>query len=153
MKETLQKSTVMIAAVSLLFIAGWVTMAARQRRGAEQIAVLASGRFHQVAHRGSGLATIVQYPNGQRLLNLTGFRTGEGSHLEVCLVAAADAFDNETVEFAGFIPLGNLKTIEGDQSYAVPHSIDLRRYRAVAIWNRKYRVNFMTAPLSPPAKD
>ncbi len=112
--------------------------------------LLASGKFHQVAHRGRGRATIYQLPGGKRILSLTDFRTSVGQELQVCLVAAADAFENETVERAGFISLGELQSAEGDQSYDLPVEVDLSIYKAVSIWSARYRVNFTTAPLTAP---
>jgi hypothetical protein len=77
-------------------------------------------------------------------------RTGERDDLQVCLVAAADCPENETVERAGFVMLGSFQSAEADQTFNIPDGLDLDRYRAVTIWNPKYRVNFTSAPLSPP---
>ncbi len=134
-------------AVLLVSAASWLAMRNRPGRPA---AILATGKFHPVAHKGSGTATIFQMPGGSRVLRLVNFQTGEGNNLQVCLVAAADCPDNETVERAGFVPLGSLQHSEGAQSFEIPSELDLDRYRAVTIWNPKYRVNFTTAPLSPP---
>lgn len=141
----------MTLAVLLLSAASWLVMKYRPGR---PVKILAVGEFHPVAHKGGGRAVILQL-TGQRAgeprrLQLIGFETGEGSDLQVCLVAAADCLENESVERAGFIALGPLRGNEGDQSFDVPIGIDLNRYRAVTIWSRKYRVNFTTAPLSPP---
>ncbi len=149
MKTRWLKTSLIALAALTLCAASWLTLGYRQRRGSDQIVVLARGQFHQVAHRGAGEATIRQYPDGQRWLQLSNFATGAGSDLQVCLVAAADARENETVEKSGFVVLGPLKT-QGDQSYLVPRQLDLHRYRAVTIWQQKHRVNFTTAPLRGP---
>lgn len=110
-------------------------------------AVLASGRFHGVAHETRGTATIHRLAGGARVLRFTDFRTSNGPDVQVYLVAADDAKDNETVTKAGFIRLGALKGNEGDQNYAIPADLDLAKYRAVTIWCRRFGVNFATAPL------
>lgn len=138
-------------AIIIIAVAGWVAMRWLPLSQAVTPQALCSGRFHQVAHKGSGIATIYRYPDGKCLLSLSKFQTAAGSELQVCLIAAADAFENETVEAAGFVPLGALQSAEGDQSYPLPVDLDLTKYRAVTIWSRKYHVNFTTAPLCPPS--
>lgn len=121
MNRRVIKTLAMTLAVLLLSAASWLVM---KYRPGKPVKILAVGEFHPVAHK--------------------------GSDLQVCLVAAADCLENESVERAGFIALGPLRGAEGDQSFDVPIGIDLNRYRAVTIWSRKYRVNFTTAPLKIP---
>ena len=112
--------------------------------------VLASGSFHQVAHKGSGTATICELPDGRRVLRLLDFSTSDHPDLVVLLISAPDAPENETVKRAESVSLGPLRAAEGNQEYAVPDGVDLDRFHAVTIWNRKYHVNFTTAPLTRP---
>ncbi len=111
---------------------------------------LLSGEFHQAAHKGRGVAKVCRFASGNLALCLTGFRTYPGRDLEVRLIAAPDALENETVENSEFISLSDLQTAEGDSTYPLPSDLDLNKYRAVTIWSRKYRVNFTTAPLKQP---
>ena len=67
--------------------------------------------------------------------------------MHVYLVASDDAKDNDTVTRAGFIDVGSLKGNIGDQNYDLPANADLTKYRAVAIWCKRFSVNFGTAPL------
>jgi len=108
---------------------------------------LSQGNFHGVAHDTKGEAAIYQLPDGKRVLRFTQFETSNGPDVQVYLVAAADASDNETVTKAGFIHLGALKGTNGDQNYDVPANADLNTYQAVTIWCRRFGVNFATAPL------
>ena len=114
---------------------------------AMQPLALAAGSFHGVAHETKGLATIYQQPDGKRTLRLTEFQTSNGPDVQVYLVAAADAADDDTVTRAGFLPLGGLKGNIGDQNYDVAPDVDLSKYKAVTIWCRRFGVNFATAPL------
>ena len=113
--------------------------------------VLATGRFHGVAHQSMGTAAIHRLADGRRVLRFTDFETSNGPDVHVYLVAADDAADSATVTRAGFVELGQLKGNIGDQNYELPASIDLGRYRAVTIWCKRFSVNFATAPLASHA--
>ena len=117
-------------------------------RSAPEPRVLASGAFHSGAHETAGMATIHEYADGHRVLRLTGFHTSNGPDVQVLLVAAADAKDNETVTTNGFVRVAALKGNIGDQNYDLPAGVDLSKYRAVTIWCRRFGVNFGTAPLA-----
>jgi hypothetical protein len=108
---------------------------------------LSYGMFHGVAHETRGTATIYKLEDGKRVLRFTDFETSNGPDVNVYLVAANDAQDNETVTKAGFIPLGQIKGNKGDQNYDVPADVDLNKYKAVTVWCRRFGVNFATAPL------
>ena len=108
---------------------------------------LGSGSFHDGAHKTSGVATILQLPDGKRTLRLTDFATSNGPDVHVYLVAAGDATDSETVKKAGFVDLGSIKGNIGDQNYDVPSDVDFNKYQAVTIWCARFNVNFGTAPL------
>jgi hypothetical protein len=111
-------------------------------------AKLAEGSFHGVAHETKGVATIYQLPDGKKLLRFSDFATSNGPDVQVYLVAAPDAKDNDTVTRAGFIRIAELKGNMGEQNYDLPKDIDLNKYRSVTIWCRRFGVNFATAPLA-----
>jgi hypothetical protein len=113
--------------------------------------VLASGHFHDGAHKGAGEATIYQLANGKRVLRFTNFETSNGPDVHVYLVASNDAKDSETVKNAGFVEVGPLKGNIGDQNYDLASDVDLSKYRAVTIWCKRFSVNFATAPLTSGA--
>lgn len=112
--------------------------------------VLATGNFHQVAHKGEGRVTISQLGDGTRILRLTQFSTAARSDLDLLLISASDASENEVVKNSEVFVLGSLKRTEGDQEYLLPPGLDFDRYHAVTIWSRKYGVNCTTAPLRRP---
>lgn len=109
---------------------------------------IAHGDFHGVAHETKGMASVYQLPEGKKVLRFSGFETSNGPDVQVYLVAAPDAKDNETVTRAGFIRIGDLKGNMGDQNYELPAEIDLNKYCSVTIWCRRFGVNFATAPLN-----
>jgi len=109
--------------------------------------VVATGMFHKVAHDTKGSATIHRL-DGKTILRLTDFATSNGPDVHVYLTSANDASDNETVTKAGFVDLGSLKGNLGDQNYELPADVDASKYHAVAIWCKRFGVNFGTAPLA-----
>jgi hypothetical protein len=111
-------------------------------------AKIAEGTFRGVAHQTKGTAAIYKLPDGKQVLRFSGFETSNGPDVQVYLVAAPDAKDNDTVTRAGFIRVADLKGNMGDQNYDLPANVDLNKYRAVTIWCRRFGVNFATAPLA-----
>ncbi len=78
--------------------------AAAEKASAKEAPVaLASGSFHEVAHKTTGVATIYRLPDGKRTLRLTQFETSNGPEVQVYLGVAPDARDNDTVTKAGFV--------------------------------------------------
>src|SRR5262245_51692386 len=54
--------------------------------------ILAEGQFHNVAHTGAGTATIYRNPDGRTILHFAEFETAPAADLQVCMIAAKDAF-------------------------------------------------------------
>jgi Electron transfer DM13 len=109
--------------------------------------VVSSGRFHPVAHPGTGDAIVYRLEDGSHVLRLENLDIFNGPALYVYAVAAEDANDNETVLNAGFLNLGPLKGNKGNQTYELPAEFDPEKYRAISVWCRRFSVNFATAPL------
>ena len=116
---------------------------------ASEPSVLSMGTFHSVAHETQGTASIHRLADGSRVLRFTDFTTSNGPDVQVYLVAAQDANDNDSVKQAGFVHVAALKGNVGDQNYEIPADLDLDKYRAVTIWCRRFGVNFGTAALHP----
>jgi hypothetical protein len=163
----MHKRTLLIAASIVVVAVGWYlfrpelifishtvneqlpsAIAKQQTASSQATMIVAQGRFHGVSHETKGLATIHHLADGKRVLRFTEFETSNGPDVQVYLIAAPDANDNETVTKAGFIRLGALKGNIGDQNYDVPADVDLNTYRAVTVWCRRFGVNFATAPLT-----
>jgi hypothetical protein len=107
---------------------------------------LSTGRFRSYEHATSGRARVLELPDGRRYVRLDRFSTSNGPALKVYLSAASatgpgDAFDDR------YVDLGDLKGNIGEQNYAIPHGIDLDRYRSVVVWCKRFSVPFGAAAL------
>ena len=100
---------------------------------------IASGRFTNQAHNTSGQATLIEQPNGDRVVTLTRFKTDPGPDVRVYLAPDPGG----TVKSA--IDLGGLKGNKGNQQYDVPTAA---KAGAVVIWCRAFTVAFGTATLT-----
>jgi hypothetical protein len=123
-----------------------------QTAASNQPKSLKEGRFHSVAHETKGTAAIYELPDGKHVLRFTEFETSNGPDVNIYLVAANDAADNDTVKNVGFVSLGPIKGTKGDQNYELPAGLDLNKYGAVTVWCKRFSVNFGTAQLTDPMK-
>lgn len=110
--------------------------------------VLLSGSFTPREHEGRGLAQVLQLAAGQLVLRFADFETLDGPDLHVYLLGSPDVSNRADLERTGFLSLGPLKGNIGAQNYMIPADTDLPRYHAVAVWCRRFGVNFTTAPLA-----
>ena len=151
-----------LAAAAALLLAGWYFFrperAFLDRSVNEQapgnpggVAVLAAGSFTSHAHATRGRAEVLRLPDGRRMLRLTNFATLNGPDVQVYLIGRAAITGRAGLREAGFITLGAMKGNIGDQNYLLPDDADLARYPVVAIWCRRFAVNFGDAPLAGPA--
>lgn len=116
--------------------------------------VLARGTFVTHEHDTSGTAEVIRLADGERVLALRGLDTSNGPDLRVWLTdqpvkpgrAGWHVFDDGV-----FVELGRLKGNRGNQSYALPASLDLAKYRSVTIWCKRFSVSFGAAELRPVA--
>jgi hypothetical protein len=93
---------------------------------------------------------VLELPGGQRLLRLDDFETQDGPDLQVYLVGSPDASNRTDLVKEGFLSLGPLKGNIGPQNYMIPADAQLAGYHAVAVWCRRFDVNFTTAALATP---
>ena len=100
---------------------------------------VARGAFRSQAHATSGRATLIEQPNGDRVVTLTNLETDPGPDLRVYLVPDPGG------DIKGAADLGKLKGNKGDQQYDVPAGAEAG---AVVIWCRAFTVAFGTATLS-----
>ncbi len=114
------------------------------------VTVLAEGRFRDAdaAHRGTGTARLVSLPGGRIEIQLTEFEVTNGPDLELWLSDQPDPQSSSDVTSGQWVSLGLLKGNIGDQSYAVPPSVDLGAYSSVVVWCEQFGVLFSPAPLT-----
>ena len=108
---------------------------------------LAYGCFHQVAHKGSGCAALVRKSDGQTILQLIDFKTAASNDLQILLISAPDALENETVKNSERMVIAPLEKSEGFQEFVISEGQNPTNFHSVVIWNSKHGVNFTTAPL------
>ncbi len=91
-------------------------------------------------HPTQGKASIIT-ENGQRYLVFdAAFKTVQGPDVQVILYR-----DNRIpvqVQEQDYITLARLKSVEGQQRYALPNDLDLNQFKAVGIWCRRFNVTF-----------
>ena len=111
---------------------------------------LKSGSFRDADsfHRGSGLATIYQTPDGAHLLRLEDFQTTNGPELHVLLSQSPDPQSTAEVKSPGYLDLGKLKGNIGNQNYPIPSGTDVGAQMSVVIYCKPFSVVFSVAPLS-----
>jgi hypothetical protein len=102
---------------------------------------LASGDFTgEDGHAGAGVATVVEQPDGERVLTFTRFDVDPGVDVDVYLAPEPGGID-------GGVKLGDLKGNVGDQQYAIPAGTDLREHANVVLWCVPFTVRIAVARL------
>lgn len=108
--------------------------------------LISEGSFESYAHETKGTAFISEV-EGKQILSLKDFTTSNGPDVHVYLVKGSKA-DQTSVNSAGFIDLGVIKGNQGNQNYELPAGTDLKEYSSVAIWCKRFGVDFGGATLN-----
>jgi len=108
---------------------------------------VARGEFVSRDHGTSGVARILELPDGRRIVRLEGLDTDNGPDLYLYLgTNPADgdegAFDDD------YLNLGRLKGNQGDQNYDLPDGTDIARYATIVIWCDRFDSAFGAAGLT-----
>ena len=137
---------IMTAAAAMPDKAAEETMPAEPR-------VIASGEFvdADAVHKGSGMASLYELPNGRNVVRFEDFRTTNGPALVVYLAKHPSPTSADDVTDGGFINLGKLKGNVGNQNYEIPAGTDVSAYGSVVIWCELFGVLFSPAALAPTA--
>jgi hypothetical protein len=102
---------------------------------------LASGGFVGLDnHSASGQASLVELPEGGRVVLFEDFEVSPGPDFLVYLVPGADSFD-----YQSGVELGALQGNVGAQQYAVPDGFDTDVPFTVLVWCRAFDVNIAGA--------
>ena len=158
-----RKLAIGLAAAALLFV-GWylfrpdrafinrtVSEAPPVPAGLSAVAgsVVLAGQFQPRTHKGQRAAQVLDLGGGRRVVRFSNFSTLDGPDLQVYLLTSAMVANGAELRQSGFVSLGALKGNRGDQNYEIPQGTDLERYKAVAVWCRRFAVNFTSATLAP----
>ncbi len=111
--------------------------------------VLARGEFADAdaVHRGSGVATLYELPDGSHVVRFEDFRVTNGPALVVYLAAHPAPAAARDVTDGGFLNIGKLKGNVGNQNYPIPADVDVSEFRSVVIWCELFGVLFSPAAL------
>ncbi|MBD0859733.1 DM13 domain-containing protein [Gordonia sp. zg691] len=115
--------------------------------------VLAAGDLISHEHSTSGAVSVIEKPDGTRILAIEDLDTTTGPDVHVWLSRAevVDGFSGwRTAADAPHVDLGMIKGNKGNQVYEIPADVDLGEYRAVFLWCVKFSVSFGAAELTAP---
>lgn len=147
-----------IAASVPLLIGGWVALRPEKLFINEKVnevvptatsantTLLSQGTFTSYAHETKGSALISEV-DGKKILSLKDFETSNGPDVHIYLVKG-DRPDQSSVNTAGFLDLGVIKGNQGNQNYELPAGTSLDDYGSVAIWCKRFGVDFGGATLA-----
>ena len=110
--------------------------------------VLAEGTFVSQEHDTSGTASVLELPDGSRILRLAGFSTSDGPDVHVWLSEAAAGGDWNSYDDGRFVALGEIKATDGNHNYAIPADADLTGLQSAVIWCDRFNVAFGSAALA-----
>ena len=102
--------------------------------------VLAQGSLSGTpGHSVSGTAKLIE-ENGVKIIRLENFSSTNGPDLKVYLAKDANA--------SVFINLGNLKSVSGNQNYAISGMVNATEYKYILIWCQQFGVLFGSAQIN-----
>ena len=98
-----------------------------------------------------GRITVFKKPNGQEYLRLKDLTISGDADAHVELGKSGEVIQAQGAAKTGIdgIDLGPLKADRGDQSYDLPASVDLTKYDAVVIYNKRTSTILGSAKLEP----
>ena len=139
----MRRRTFLVAAATAPFLIKSPAMA--------QDGLLAGGTFRDgdPVHRGSGNLRITRAADGTRTVELLRMEIVPGPNLFVYLVEEPDPLFPEDVT-ATFLSLGKLKSLTGDQAYAMPDDVDLAAWGSVVVWCDNFKTAFAVASIERP---
>lgn len=112
---------------------------------------LAVGSLISHEHTTSGTVRILRQPSGDHVLTLENLDTSNGPDVHVWL-SAADVVEGTGGWFvaggADHFDLGLIKGNQGNQVYAIPAGVDLKKYKSVDLWCVQFSVSFGAAQLT-----
>ena len=117
-----------------------------------QPVVLGRGELISHEHETTGTASLLEFPDGSRVLRIEDLDTSDGPKLQVVLSDAPVTEGPEgwhNFEDGRYLDLGPLKGNQGNANYPVPEGADLTGLTSVSIWCDRFDVSFGAASLEP----
>lgn len=111
--------------------------------------VLAEGQFVSQEHPTTGVARLIRFSDGARIVRLEGFSTSDGPDVHVWLTDQGAGGELSKYDDGRYLALGELKGTDGNQNYVIPPQADLAGLTSVVIWCDRFNVAFGSAPLGP----
>ena len=106
---------------------------------------LASGSFVNSEHPTQGMVAIIN-KGGQKYLKFDrSFKSDSGPDLFVLLHRQDSP---KQYQKSDYLSLGRLQKVAGTQMYKVPAGVDVKQFKSVVIWCRKFNATFGFAPLN-----
>jgi len=113
------------------------------------------GFFVSGEYTTEGTARIIE-ENGKRYLQFdANFRTRQGPDLFAILHRSRNVISSTKppahgIKEGDYIVLSALKSINGQQRYAIPSNIDLSEFNSAGVWCRRFNATFGAANLAVP---
>lgn len=115
--------------------------------------ILSTGSFISHEHTTTGRASVIENPDGSRIVAIENLSTTTGPDVHVWL-SAGEVIPGRAGWFtagdAPHVDLGDIKGNRGNQVYPIPADVDLARYGAVVLWCVRFSVSFGAAELHRP---
>jgi hypothetical protein len=112
--------------------------------------IVGQGTFVTHEHPTTGAARLVRNADGSHQLELVGLDTSDGPDLRIWLTdqrVLTDSSAWHVFDDGRHVELGRLKGNRGDQVYPVPDDVEVRDYRSVSVWCKRFSVSFGAAAL------
>jgi hypothetical protein len=112
--------------------------------------LLSRGELISHEHPTHGTVSVIQQPDGKRVLAIARLDTSNGPDLHVWLTDAPvrqGSSGYHVFDDGEHVSLGTLKGNVGNQVYAIPSELDLSRLTSVTIWCDRFDVSFGAAEL------
>ena len=121
--------------------------------GSKNAQVIRSGAFTDAERPTSGIVELVQAGDRYHVILSSDFSTLKGPDLQVVLHRSNDLISQLEpptfpLDTSDYVVLGGLKSLTGQQTYAVPEKINMDEYGSVAVWCEKFNATFGSANLS-----
>lgn len=115
----------------------------------DQSVIMAMGQWQGADsfHQAQGKALLVRLPDGRRFIRFEDFRVTNGPDLYVYLSGHPSPRTSTQLHEGGAFEVAVLKGNIGNQNYELPASLDLSKFKSVAVYCKRFSVMFGSAQL------